>query len=363
VRILLWHVHGSWTTSFVSGEHEYLLPVLPDRSADGLGRARTWTWPASVHEVTPQQLADTDIDVVVLQRPHEPALVEEWAGRRPGRDLPAVYLEHNTPGGDVPYSRHPMADQAEVPVVHVTNFNRLFWDCGRAATEVIEHGIVDPGHRYSGEWPRAAVVVNDPVRRGRAVGTDLLARFAGVVALDVFGMRVAGLPGHVGVAPERLWTFDDLPQQELHRELARRRVYLHTSRWTSLGLSLLEAMHLGMPVVALATTEATMAVPPEAGVVSTRVDDLVAAVWRFVHDPSEAQRVGAAAREVALSRYGLGRFLSDWDALLGDVVSRGRPPRGGRPAVAGSGRGGPGGRAAGGPPVATSPARSAPGSR
>ena len=44
---------------------------------------------------------------------------------------------------------------------------------------------------------------------------------------------------------------EDLPQDELHAELARRRVYLHPIRWTSLGLSLLEAMHLGMPVVAL----------------------------------------------------------------------------------------------------------------
>jgi glycosyltransferase involved in cell wall biosynthesis len=102
----------------------------------------------------------------------------------------------------------------------------------------------------------------------------------------------------------------------MHREMARRRVYVHTARWTSLGLSLLEAMHLGMPVVALATTEAVAAVPPEAGVVSTRLEELTAAVWRFVHDPSEAQAVGAAAREVALSRYGLGRFLADWDARL-----------------------------------------------
>ncbi len=321
MRILLWHVHGSWTTSFLHGDHEYLLPVTPDRSADGLGRARTWDWPATAREVTPEQLADEAVDVVVLQRPAELELAERWTKRRPGRDVAAVYLEHNTPGGDVPYTRHPLADQPEIPIVHVTNFNRLLWDCGSARTEVIEHGIVDPGHRYSGEWPRAAVVVNDPIRRGRAVGTDLLPRLATAAPLDVFGMNVRGLPAHLGIAPERLWTFDDLPQHVLHRHLARRRVYVHTSRWTSLGLSLLEAMHLGMPVVALATTEATMAVPSDAGVVSTRVDDLVSAVWRFVHDPSEAGRVGAAAREAALSRYGLGRFLADWDTLLGDLAS------------------------------------------
>lgn len=320
MRILMWHVHGSWTTSFVQGDHEYLLPVTPGRDSDGLGRARTWDWPASAVEVPHDRLADTDFDLVLLQRPHEIELAERWTGRRPGRDVPAVYVEHNTPGGEVPFTRHPLADQSDIPVVHVTHFNRLFWDCGDAPTDVVEHGIVDPGHLYSGDWARAAVVVNDPVRRWRAVGTDLLPGLSETAALDVFGMNVHRLNDALDIPGDRLWTFEDLPQDRLHMELARRRVYVHTSRWTSLGLSLLEAMHLGMPVVALATTEAVAAVPPEAGVVTTRPDELKAAVWRFVHDPSEAQVVGAAAREAALSRYGLGRFLADWDARLASYV-------------------------------------------
>jgi glycosyltransferase involved in cell wall biosynthesis len=320
VRILTWHVHGSWTTSFVQGDHDYLLPLTPGRDSDGLGRARTWDWPASVVEVPHDRLRETDVDLVLLQRPHEVELAERWTGRRPGRDVPAIYVEHNTPGGDVPFTRHPLADQAAIPVVHVTHFNRLFWDCGSAPTDVVEHGIVDPGHLYSGDWARAAVVVNDPVRRGRAVGTDLLPDLARTAALDVFGMGVHGLNEALDIPGDRLWTFEDLPQQQLHEELARRRVYVHTSRWTSLGLSLLEAMHLGMPVVALATTEAVAAVPPAAGVVTTRPEELAAAVWRFIHDPSEAQRAGAAAREAALSRYGLGRFLADWDARLRALV-------------------------------------------
>jgi glycosyltransferase involved in cell wall biosynthesis len=316
MRILLWHVHGSWTTSFVQGNHDYLLPVTPGRDSDGLGRATSWEWPASVVEVPADRLRDADVDVVVLQRPHELELVERWTGRRPGRDMPAVYVEHNTPGGDVPYTRHPLADQQDIPIVHVTDFNRLFWDCGSAHTDVVEHGIVDPGHQYSGDWARAALVVNEPARRGRAVGTDLLPALAEVAALDVFGMGVHRLAETLGIRGDRLWTFQDLPQAQMHRELARRRVYVHTARWTSLGLSLLEAMHLGMPVVALATTEAVAAVPPEAGVLTTRPEALAAAVWRFVHDPAEAQAVGAAAREAALARYGLGRFLADWDARL-----------------------------------------------
>ena len=316
MRVLLWHVHGSWTTSFVQGGHDYVLPLTPGRDPDGRGRARTWDWPAGAVEVAAEELHDRDLDVVVLQRPHEIELAERWTGRRPGRDLPAVYVEHNTPGGAVPFTRHPLADQRAIPVIHVTHFNRLFWDCGSAPTDVVEHGVVDPGPRYSGDQARAAVVVNDPVRRGRAVGTDLLSLLAGSAPLDVFGMRVEGLDGALDVPADRLRTFEDLPQHRLHEELARRRVYVHTSRWTSLGLSLLEAMHLGMPVVALDTTEAARAVPPEAGVLSNRPEELAAAVRRFVHDPAEARAVGAAAREAALSRYGLARFLADWDARL-----------------------------------------------
>jgi hypothetical protein len=316
VRILLWHVHGSWTTSFVQGDHDYLVPVTPGRDADGLGRARTWDWPASVVEVPQDELRGTDFDVVLLQRPHEPQLVERWTGRRAGRDVPAYYVEHNTPGGDVPFTRHPLADQSAVPVVHVTHFNRLFWDCGEAPTDVVEHGVVDPGHLYSGELASAAVVVNDPVRRGRAVGTDLLPAVSRAAPLDVFGMNVHGLGEVLDVPGDRLETFEDLPQDRLHRELARRRVYVHTARWTSLGLSLIEAMHLGLPVVVLGTTEAVRAVPPEAGVVSSLPEELASAVWRFVNDPSAARTAGAAAREAALSRYGLDRFLADWDLRL-----------------------------------------------
>ncbi|HEU4330155.1 MAG TPA: glycosyltransferase [Lapillicoccus sp.] len=252
----------------------------------------------------------------MLQRPHEVDLVRNWVGREPGRDIPAVYVEHNTPGGQVPFSRHPMADRTDIPVVHVTHFNRLFWDCGRALTFVVEHGIVDPGYRYTGTLDRAAVVVNDPVRRGRAVGADLVPQLADVVPVDVFGMGADALAADLGLPLDRLRAFEDVPQHRLHEELGRRRVYVHTARWTSLGLSLLEAMQLGMPVVALAVTEAVHAIPANSGVLASSAEELVAAADRLVRDPGRATEMGRWAREEALRRYGLGRFLADWDVVL-----------------------------------------------
>jgi glycosyltransferase involved in cell wall biosynthesis len=107
----------------------------------------------------------------------------------------------------------------------------------------------------------------------------------------------------------------------LHDELARRRVYVHTPRWTSLGLSLLEAMHLGLPAVALASTEAWRAVPPDAGVLVADLGEMRAAVRRLLSDRPLAAALGAAGRAHVLERYGLGRFLGEWDALLADVAA------------------------------------------
>ncbi|RAO07265.1 glycosyltransferase [Micromonospora noduli] len=320
MNILLWHVHGSWTTSFVHGSHRYLIPTTPDRGPYGLGRARTYPWPDSAVEVSPGELPSADVDLVILQRPEEIDRAEQWLRRRPGRDLPAIYVEHNTPKGDVPNTRHPMADRDDLLIAHVTGFNQIFWDTGATRSTVVDHGIVAPSASYTGELDRLAVVINEPVRRGRVTGTDLLPQFAEIAPLDVFGMGVAGLADHLGLPADRLTSHDDVPQERMHTELARRRAYLHLCRWTSLGLSLIEAMAIGMPVVALATTEAVMAVPPEAGALATRTDTLLDAARRFIAEPATARQAGAAARTAARDRYGLDRFLADWDRLLEEEV-------------------------------------------
>ena len=326
MRILAWHVHGSWMTAFVQGRHDYLLPVVPDRGPDGRGRARTWTWPGSAVEVEPGALRDADVDVVLLQRPEELELAERWTGRRPGVDLPAVYVEHDAPRAGAADSRHPLADQDRIPVVHVTHFNRTFWDCGAAPTAVVEHGVVDPGHLYTGASASLAAMVNEPVRRWRTAGTDLLLRVAEELPVALLGMGVQELARQVEgtAAGKHLTVLEDLPQAEAHVQLGQHRAYLHPYRWTSLGLSLIEAMMIGMPVLALPATAAPEAVPEAAGVLSSDPEVLLAAARRWVHEPEEARERGLAAREHALAAFGVQRFLRDWDDVLADVVAEWR---------------------------------------
>ncbi|WP_299036642.1 glycosyltransferase [uncultured Pseudokineococcus sp.] len=326
MRVLLWHVHGSWTTSFVQGSHTYLLPVLPDRGPDGRGRARTWSWPGSAVEVTPEQLAAEPPDVVVLQRAHEAELLERWTGLVAGVDVPVVHLEHDAPTDHAARSRQRAADGRDL-VVHVTAYNALMWDNGGAPTTVVEHGVVDPGPLATGERRSLGVVVNEPVRRERVAGTDVVLDLARSLPVEVYGMGMAalgeladarGVPS-LGTASGAL--HDDLPQDRMHSELGAHRAYLHPYRWTSLGMALCEAMTIGMPVLAVASTAAADAVPAAGGVVSADPRVLARAARTWLEDPAAAREAGAAAREHALARFGLARFLREWDEVLDAVVA------------------------------------------
>jgi hypothetical protein len=313
MRILVWHVHGGWMDAFVRGPHEYLIPTTPERDGWGLGRGGR-DWGTNAVEIAPEDVADADVDLVVLQRPEELEVAQRLLGRT---DVPTVFVEHNAPRVDVPDSLHPFRDRDDVTIAHVTHWNALMWDCGSTRTTVVEHGVVDPGALYTGELERFGAVINEPVRRNRVVGTDLLPRFGAVAPVDVFGMgteKLAGL-GH----GDLLVGLGDVKPDPMHAALAQRRAYVHANRWTSLGLSLIESMHMAMPVLVLATTDASRTVPAEAGAIATDVEELVRASRMLLEDPDEARRRGLVAREAVLARHALSRFTADWDALLDDV--------------------------------------------
>jgi hypothetical protein len=313
--VLLWYAHGSYVNALIRGPHEYLL--CEHGPAGDEWPVPTLPWPDRLRRVTVADLRADRPDVVIIQRTEEIGFCSDVLGFRPAYDVPAVFLEHNIPRDGLPSARHPLADLDRWLVVQVTEVNALLWDAGRTATVVVPHGVPDPGHRYSGELARAAFVANEPVRRTRVAGADLLARVAPDVPVDAYGIDADRLPA---AWPDLdLHDGGNLSLTELWDAIACRRLYLHLNRWTSLGLSLLEAMHLGLPVVVLAMTGAAT-LPPEIGAVSADPGVLRRRVRELLADPDEARRCGEAAREVALQRFRLDRFLSDWDAVLDDAV-------------------------------------------
>lgn len=317
LRVLTWHVHGTYLWSLAHIRHELFVPVKRGRPSGYGGVCGDWPWPPNIHEVPVEALPRLQVDAVVYQA-HRHWEVDRHEVLSPvQRHVPQIFLEHDPPRASPTDTRHPV-DDPDAAVVHVTAFNQLMWDNGATPTRVIEHGVAVPEHlRYGGHLARGIAVVNGLAHRGRRLGADLFARARRQVPLDLVGMEAADLGGLGEVSPPALPEF-----------LTPYRFYFHPVRYTSLGLSLCEAMAVGLPVVGLATTELPTVIRNGVdGFVDTDLERLIDAMRLLLADPALARQVGAAGRAVARERFGIGRFVRDWEALLdelcGDVGQRG----------------------------------------
>ncbi len=310
LRVLTWHVHGNYLYYLTQAPHDFFLVTRPGYPPGYAGRGGVLPWGPNVHEVDAAMVPQCEFDVVLYQHrehwDHDRTRVLSDAQRK----LPTIYLEHDPPQNNPFSERHWVQDPSTL-LVHVTHFNRLMWDCNRTHTRVIEHGVLVPeGVRYTGELERGIVVINNLTTRGRRLGADVYASVAGRVPLDLVGMdaQQAGGLGEIG-------------NLDLAAFTARYRFFFNPIRWTSLGLAIVEAMTIGMPIIGLATTELpTVIVNGENGYIATDVDMLVDQMRALLADPAEARRLGEGARRTALERFGIERFVRDWDNLLREVA-------------------------------------------
>jgi Glycosyl transferases group 1 len=316
LRVLTWHVHGSYLESLGWLGHEILVPSKPGHPEGYGGRPEDAQWPDSIREVDANEVRDLDIDVVLFQSQRNYLEDQFDILSEAQRRGPRVYVEHDPPRGHPTDTKH-VVDDPDVLLVHVTAFNDLMWDSGRTPTRVIEHGVTVPdGVSYSGELDRGIVVVNNLDRRGRRLGADIFEQAREVVPLDLAGM-----------GSERLGGLGAFSRTELAELVARYRFYFHPIRYTSFGMAACEAMMLGLPIVALATTEMpTVVENGVTGFIDTSVPRLIDAMERLIAEPNLAREMGERARELARTRFGIARFASDWDAVLQDAVDGRRAP-------------------------------------
>ncbi len=312
LRILTWHVHGSYLESLGYLGHTLFVPWRPGSPEGYAGRpADAAHWPESIVQVPAEEVSDLSIDVVLFQSRRNWEIDQAILSPAQRRG-PRVYLEHDPPREHPTDTRH-WVDDPDVLLVHVTAFNDLMWNSGATPTRVIEHGVAVPdGLTWRGDLERGIAVVNNLDTRGRRLGADLFERARQAVPLDLAGM-----------GSERMGGLGAFSRRELHDVIAAYRFYFHPIRWTSFGMAACEAMLLGMPVVALATTEMpTVLRDGETGFLDTSMDRLVDRMRALIDDHGLAERIGAAGREVARERFGMDRFARDWNAVLAELAGR-----------------------------------------
>jgi glycosyltransferase involved in cell wall biosynthesis len=319
LRILTWHIHGSYLYYLGHAPHDFLVPVRPGRPPGYSGLpSGPFPWPRNLREVPAEAVPRLQLDCVLYQsRAHyEQDRFQLLTPEQ--RNLPAIFLEHDPPREHPTDTRH-VVDDPGILLVHVTPFNSLMWDSGRTPTQVIEHGVlVSRGARYTGELPCAIAVVNHIAQRGRRLGADILEAARLEVPIELVGMGSQAVGGLGEVPHDRLAAFQ-----------ARYRVFFNPIRYTSLGLAVCEAMMIGMPIVALATTEMTTTVISDVtGYVDTRVERLIGYLQLLIEDTERARWLGENGRKRALERFSIGRFVQDWNRAFSLVTGAPiQPPR------------------------------------
>ena len=245
LKILTWHTHGAYLLYLTQAPHDFYVLSKPGRPAGYSGRSGHLPWGPNVHDLPVDEARHQRFDCIVFQDDHQYLEDQHRYLSAAQRRMPKIYIEHDPPRQNPTEERHIVAER-DVLLVHVTAFNRLMWINGDVPTRVIDHGVIEPRARYSGELERGLVVVNNIAARGRRLGYDIFQAARREVPLDLVGMGAENAGG-VG--------------EVLHAELAgfsaRYRLFFNPIRYTSMGLGVIEAMMVGLPIVALATTEMT----------------------------------------------------------------------------------------------------------
>jgi len=311
LRILTWHTHGSYLYYLTQAPHDFYVLSKPDRPPGYGGRCGHMPWGPNLIDLPVDVAKDAQFDCILFQDDHQYLTDQHLYLSEAQRRLPKIYLEHDPPRENPTDMRHPV-DDPDMLLVHVTPFNALMWDSGRTPVRVIEHGVVTPPDvNYRGSLARGLVVVNHLARRGRRLGGDVFAQVRQQVPLDL-----------VGMGAEEAGGLGEVEHAQLPDFAAQYRFFFNPIRYTSLGLAVIEAMLIGMPIVGLATTEmATVIDNGVSGYIDTSVERLVARMQDLIADPDHARRLGENARRQARERFGIERFAADWDAAFRMVAA------------------------------------------
>jgi len=308
-RVLTWHIHGSYLYYLSHADIDLFVPARRGRPERWGGTGGTFPWGPNVHEVKADDVKNLALDCILFQAKENYETDQFEILSREQRALPRIYLEHDPPRQTPTDTRHHV--DANVLVVHVTHFNALMWD-SPAPTTVIEHGVALPaGIRYSGEKERGLVVVNNIALRGRRLGLDIFERVRSELPIDLIGIDAAARGG-----------LGEMPRDTLLPTIASYRFFFNPIRYTSLPLALCEAMMIGTPVVALATTEVADVIHDgENGFTSTNIDRLISDMRRLLADKKAAARLGAHGKKYAEQRFSIERFTKDWEATITNWIA------------------------------------------
>lgn len=309
LKIFTWHIHGSYLYYLSQGGYDIFVPINELRTEGYYGLGKTFPFGSNVYEIPSEQVKNLEFDCILYQNnknyftdQYETLSIEQ-------RQLPKIYLEHNPPIKHPTESKHIIEDPS-ITIVHVTHFNKLMWNHNsNVATLVIEHGVMPSETTFKGEIERGIVVINNLPECGRLLGLDLFLEVKKHIAIDLIGLGTEELGGR------------EIPHPQLPEFISHYRFLFNPIRYASLSLAVLEAMMIGIPVVAMATNELSTVIRNGTnGYLHTDLKYLIQKMSKLLKDKNLASWMGIEGKLTVEERFDIKRFTGQWNDLFVSVI-------------------------------------------
>ena len=316
IKVFTWHIHGSYLYYLSQGNFDLYIPVDKKKSAGYIGYGTTFPFGPNVHEIPVERVRELSIDCILFQSPKNYLKDQFEIFTDEQRALPKIYLEHDPPQGHPTDTQHVLKDPSAT-IVHVTHFNNLMWNNNDVPSHVIDHGIVPSSIGYQGDLEQGIVIINNLSDRGRRLGMDIFLEARKHIPLDLIGMNTKEIGG-----------LGEILHPQLPEFISHYRFFFNPIRYTSLGLAVLEAMMVGVPVVGMATTELVTVIKNNvSGFIHTDLSYLIDRMKMLLANKEIAGRIGEEGRKTATERFNINRFVNDWELLFRRTIDGGREPQ------------------------------------
>jgi hypothetical protein len=305
LRILTWQAHGGYLRALSQLPHQFYLltdPAMPCTDGSHGG---------NLHLLPAEQAHTAEFDCILFHQRDQYLEEQHRYLSATQRRLPRIYVEHDAPAGDHTGARHPV-DDPDVLLVHVTSYNALMWDNGRQTVRVINHGVTPSADLdYSGERQCGVVLGNrlwsppDSASKHQP-DSDIYQQLSRRIPLEVMPTYCPATLEHTHCVPLQL------PASTVHY-----RFLFHPARSHALDPGVIAAMMSGIPVIGMASDDmAGLIQNGVSGYIETDLDKLVAHMQELLDNPHFAFALGRGAQRRARQRFGMPRFLADWNAAL-----------------------------------------------
>jgi glycosyltransferase involved in cell wall biosynthesis len=149
------------------------------------------------------------------------------------------------------------------------------------------------------------------------LGYDIFEKVRNIIPLDIAGMGSAELGG-----------LGEIPHHKLPALMAKYSFLFNPIRYSSLGLTVCEAMMAGVPVLGLATTEMANIIKNGVnGYVDTDLKAILLQARMILQNETYARLLSAGAKAYARKRFAIERFAKEWETLFQQVAERGLAER------------------------------------